>query len=90
MMEYESVAELSRYAIESFTDPVIIVNPIQWKDWSNQELDVFLSKETKLPDWEIDEDFNLDLPKSVFEKIRRRDTKPMKHGSQKDPTEYKQ
>tara|TARA_R110002033_G_scaffold143006_1_gene181244 strand:- start:213 stop:419 length:207 start_codon:yes stop_codon:yes gene_type:complete len=47
-MEYESVAELSRYAIESFTDPVIIVNPIQWKDWSNQELDVFLSKETKL------------------------------------------
>ena len=29
-------------------------------------------------------------PKSVFEKIRRRDTKPMKHGSQKDPTEYKQ
>jgi hypothetical protein len=38
----------------------------------------------KIPDWEIDEDFNLDLPKS------RRDTKPMKHGSQKDPTEYKQ
>ena len=44
----------------------------------------------KIPDWEIDEDFDLDLPKSVFEKIRRRDTKPMKHGSQKDPTEYKQ
>lgn len=48
MMEYESVAELSRYAIESFTDPVIVVNPIQWEDWCDQELDVFLNKDTKL------------------------------------------
>ena len=47
-MEYESVAELSRYAIESFTDPVIIVNPVQWEDWSDQELDVFLNRETKI------------------------------------------
>ena len=48
MMEYESVAELSRYAIESFTDPVIVVNPMRWEDWSDQELDVFLSKDTKI------------------------------------------
>lgn len=48
MMEYESVDELSRYAIESFTDPVIIVNPVQWEDWSDQELDVFLNRETKI------------------------------------------
>ena len=48
MMEYESVAELSRYAIESFADPVIVVNPIQWEDWRDQELDVFLNKETKV------------------------------------------
>jgi hypothetical protein len=48
MMEYESVAELSRYAIESFADPVIVVNPIQWEDWCDQELDVFLNKETKV------------------------------------------
>jgi len=47
-MEYESVAELSRYAIESFADPVIVVNPIQWEDWCDQELDVFLNKETKV------------------------------------------
>ena len=42
----------------------------------------------KIPDWEIDEDFDLDLPKSVFEKIRRRDTKPLKHGSRKDIFDY--
>lgn len=32
----------------------------------------------RIPDWEIDEDFDLDLPQSVFEKIRRRDTRPIK------------
>ena len=33
----------------------------------------------KIPDWEIDEDFDLDLPKSVFEKIRRRDKKILRN-----------
>jgi hypothetical protein len=32
----------------------------------------------RIPDWEIDEDFDLDLPQNVFEKIRRRDTRPVK------------
>lgn len=32
----------------------------------------------RVPDWEVDKDFDRDLPGSVFEKIRRRDTKPVK------------
>ena len=47
-MEYESVAEVSRYALESFADPVVVVNPVRWRDWTDQGRDVFLNKDTKL------------------------------------------
>ena len=47
-MGYASVDEVARDALNSFADPIIVVNPLVWEDWKDQELDVFLNKNSKV------------------------------------------
>ena len=52
-----------------------------WERISNKPMS---GTRRRVPEWEIDEDFDQDLPLSVFEKIRRRDTKPVKQKRPRD------
>ena len=47
-MGYASVDEVSRDAASSFEAPIVVVNPLVWEDWKDQELDVFLNKNSKV------------------------------------------
>lgn len=46
-MESDSSSDVVRSALERFYDPIIVVHPDRWEEWSEEEIDIFLNSDMR-------------------------------------------